>query len=645
MNIHWNKKAFTFVELMVVIVILTIIWVIWFYTLTKHIEWARDSSKITALNNIKTTLVNYKINKWFYPNPTNHVNVTYSWATVWSQWTFWKDVSEKVNWSKEKILDPYTNNEYAYSITSNKKEFQLAWVLENNGKNTSYNNILISSSFAAGNTRKGKATVLWDYNWNIIVVNIAWINNILSIPSIIATNLSSTNLVDIINNNRLVYNGWSNLPSNYKTSVFNVNGWEKFSSNKLVIFSWNLSTLRKEKNRLKLLLQLKRSYNWTKVNNSKWRYLKDINIDLVHPSGRALALACDLVQFELNYPIKCNNESFFAVPVVNNTGLNNIDFSGLLSQKVSSVIVDSAWIAWFGTNKGLSKYSWWNWTSYTKSNWLVNNNVTNVTQTPNGNIWVWTKGWISVLNKTSWNWTSYIKSNWLVSNNIKAITNTSKGIFVTTDKGISVFNQATLQFTPYTNVLSSTDINKVIEVSNWNVWVATDDWVSVFDWTNWNSYVDQLVGTNVSNITQVSGGNIWVATDEWISVFNWDNWSKYKDELISKEVNDIFQSNDNKIWVATEKWVSLFDWTSWNEYAVSDWLISEEIKSIFQDTDNNMWFITKKGLSKLVNWKFINYPNNSGEDNNSDNNHDWVAGGVYVVYKSTWVTVIGIKNN
>jgi len=55
--------------------------------------------------------------------------------------------------------------------------------------------------------------------------------------------------------------------------------------------------------------------------------LKDINIDLVHPSSRALSLACDVVKFELNYPINCNTESFFAVPVNNNVGLANIDFS------------------------------------------------------------------------------------------------------------------------------------------------------------------------------------------------------------------------------------------------------------------------------------------------------------------------------
>jgi len=637
-----SHSAFTFVELLIVMTILAFIWAIWFYTLMWYLEWARDSSKITALNNIKTTLVGYKLKKWYYPIPTNYTNIVYSWATVWSQWTFWKDVIEKVNWSKEDILDPYTDNEYTYSVTWKWKEFQIAWALENIGEKTSYNNLLISSSFAAWK-RVGKAVVLWDYNWNIITVNVLWTTNILSIPSIITSDLSSNNLVDIINNNLFVHDGGSNLPAGYSSSIFKTNAWEKFWSNNLIIFSWSLSGFKKEKNRLKLLLQLKRSYNWTVTESIWWRYLKNINIDLVHPSSRALGLACDIIQFELNYPIKCNNESFFSVPVINNTGLSNIDFSWLISQNVSSVFIDTTWVAWFGTDKWISKYSLWAWSQVTKTNWLVSNNIKTITQDWNGNIWVWTEDWISVSNWVSW--TSYTKSstsNKLVSNEIKAITKASNGdIWVTTDDWISVFNWTI--WTPYTDVLVSKDVNKIIEVSGWDIWVATDDWISVFNWTTWNTYKNQLISTNVTTIIQVLGWDIWVWTDEWISIFNWSTWSSYENELIEKEVNDIFQDNTWKIWISTEKWVSVFDWTSWNEYAVSDWLISEEIKKIFQDTNNIMWFSTKKGLSELVNGKFINYSNSDDED--SDNNNDGVAWWVYVVYQSSWITVIWVKNN
>jgi len=638
------NKGFTFVELIVVISVLAVLWIIWFYTLTSNLESARDSSNITAMNNIKSTLVSYKVNKWYYPKPTNSTDIMYSWSVVWSQWTFGKDVIEKVDWSEETIVDAYTKNEFTYSITSNKKEFQLAWVVENrNGDSISFNNLLIPGSFAA-TKNPATAVVIWDYNWNIITIDVLWISNILSIPSIIASDLSSNNLLDILNNNRLVHDWGTNLPASYASSIFKVNTWEKLAANNLIIFSWSLTNLKKEKNRLKLLLKMKKAYNWTLVEKLGRKYLRDINIDLVHPSKRSLNLACDMVKNEINYPINCKNESFFAIPV-KNVNLSNIDFSWLISQNVNSVLLDTNLNTWFGTNNWLSKYSWGVWTSITTSNWLVGNNVNKVSQVANGDIWVSTNAWISIFNNTTSSWTSITTSNGLVSNKVKTINQikTNGDIWVSTDDWISVFTWTTLKAS-YTDVLISKDINRVVEKTNGDIWVSTDDWISVFNWTSWHEYKDVLVGENVSTTIQVSNGDIWVATDEWISVFDWTNWTSYKDELIDKNVINIFQSNDNKIWVSTEKWVSVFDWTNWNEYSVSDWLISEEIKDIFQDTNNNMWFVSKKWLSKLVNGSFINYPND-GQGENSDNNHDWISNWVYVVSQSTWFTVIWIKNN
>jgi len=638
-----TNKGFTFVELIVVISVLAVLWIIWFYTLNSNLESARDSSNITAMNNIKSTLVSYKVSKWYYPKPTNSTDIMYSGSVIWSQWTFGKDVIEKVDWSEEIIVDAYTKNEFTYSITSNKKEFELAWVVESrDGGNISFNNLLIPGSFAA-NKNPARAVVLWDYNWNIITVDVLWVSNILSIPSIVASDLSSNNLMDILNNNMLVHDWGSNLPASYASSIFKVNTWEKLSSNNLIIFSWSLSSLKKEKNRLKLLLKMKKSYNWTLVEKLDRKYLKDINIDLVHPSKRSLTLACDMVKFEIKYPIDCNNESFFAVPV-KNVNLTNIDFSWLISQNVNSVLLDTNQVAWFGTTQWLSKYSWWVWTSITTSNWLVGNNVNKISQVANGNIWVSTNAWISIYNNTTSAWTSITTSNGLVSNKVKTINQVTNGdIWVSTDNWISVFTWTTLK-TSYSDILVSKDINRVVEKVNWDIWVSTDDWISVFNWTSWVDYTDVLVGKNVSTTIQVLGGNIWVATDEWVSVFDWTNWTSYKDELIDKDVTNIFQSNDNKIWVSTEKWVSVFDWTNWNEYAISDWLISEEIKDIFQDTNNDIWFVSKKWLSKLVNGSFINYPND-GEHEGSDTNNDGVSWGVYVVSQSTWFTVIWIKNN
>jgi len=612
------NRAFTFIELLVVISILSVLWVIGFYMLSNYLEWARDSSKITALNNIKTSLVNYKINKWLYPTPTNHVNITYSWAYVWSQWIFWKDVIEKVNWSKGIFLDSYTKNKYTYSVTSNKWEFQIAWVLEKNKK----------------------AIVLWDYNLRILNVKVYWNNNILAIPSIISSDLSSTNLIDILNNNRLVYNNSGNLPYSYKGSVFDVNGWENLWSNNLIVFSWSLLDLKTESNRLNLLNNIKDAYRWTLVSSIWNKYFNDINIDLTNPSNKVLSLACDVVEFDLNYPINCSNDTFFAVPIFN-LSLLNIDFSWLISQRVNIVFQDSSNNIWFWTDKWISVYNptLANWSSYTTSNWLVNNKVKTIMQSSNGNMWFWTDKWISVYNPTLSNWTIYNTNNWLVNNKVKTITQSSNGnMWVWTKWWVSVYNPTLANWTIYNtnNWLVNKEVKTITQSSNGNMWVWTDKWISVYNPTlaNWTSYTTSnwLVNKEIKSITHTSSWNTWVWTEKGISVFNsisW-TWTPYISILVSKDVKNIFQDSNQNIWIATNKWVNMFNWTSWITYTVTDWLISNKVKSIFQDTAWNIWFITKKWLSKFSLWSFTNYPNQ---------NNSWI----YVIYKASWISVIWIN--
>jgi len=59
----------------------------------------------------------------------------------------------------------------------------------------------------------------------------------LAVPSIIANNLNSIDLVDIINNNRFVYDGYNNLPASYTGTIYKLDENLDFSANNLVVFS------------------------------------------------------------------------------------------------------------------------------------------------------------------------------------------------------------------------------------------------------------------------------------------------------------------------------------------------------------------------------------------------------------------------
>ena len=124
---NWvNKKAFTLVELIVVITILAILGTISFFALGGFVVSARDSNRISDVNSMKSVLENYSLQTGFYPAPSDWVNITYSGWIVFTQGTFWKSVKRAVKNEIDKVpLDPLFENEYDYSLSSNKRSYNL----------------------------------------------------------------------------------------------------------------------------------------------------------------------------------------------------------------------------------------------------------------------------------------------------------------------------------------------------------------------------------------------------------------------------------------------------------------------------------------------------------------------------------------
>jgi len=125
-----RNKWFTLVELIVVITILAILWTIAFISLQGYSRDARDSTRISDIDNIKKALELYTLKTWQYPEPTLWVSVTYSWSQVWIQWTVWDSMITNLKALNSKPVDPLTWNEYAYSRLNTKKEYEVWAILE-----------------------------------------------------------------------------------------------------------------------------------------------------------------------------------------------------------------------------------------------------------------------------------------------------------------------------------------------------------------------------------------------------------------------------------------------------------------------------------------------------------------------------------
>lgn len=253
------NKAFTLVELIITVVILIILWTIWYISIESYWKQARDSARISDIWKIKRAIELFQIDAGKYPLPTNYSDITYSWAVVWKQWTFWEDSKIKVKTLDKAPRDPLSESEYTYSVTEKRNEFEVAWAME-------------TEEFALNKREEvyawdklAVAYVSWNYN-GLMNKTFSWSDcYVLNLPTIISSDIETSNQVDeIIKEKRLVFNWYRNLPSSYKWSKFNINGWFNFVPNKLLSYKWNCEVLDKSLwEKIKLIINTQVWYSWT----------------------------------------------------------------------------------------------------------------------------------------------------------------------------------------------------------------------------------------------------------------------------------------------------------------------------------------------------------------------------------------------
>ncbi|NUJ97526.1 hypothetical protein HGA92_01910 [Candidatus Gracilibacteria bacterium] len=143
-----NKKinfGFTFVELIVITVILVILSAIGFVSYTGYLAGVRDSNRISQLNSMRDGLEMIK-STGSLPLPEDSVQVVASGIQVGYQGYAGDSTLSRIDF-KEGGKDPKDKTYYSYYVTKDKKYFQLMLFLED--KESNQTSFLIPSTYAA----------------------------------------------------------------------------------------------------------------------------------------------------------------------------------------------------------------------------------------------------------------------------------------------------------------------------------------------------------------------------------------------------------------------------------------------------------------------------------------------------------------
>ncbi len=174
----YSKKAFSFVEIIVVVSILALLAVIWLSLQWSSNQKTQNAKAVWDIQTLNNSFESYLVEEKTLPNPKGNINYfgsgsEYVHVDVWNEdntlSSFWKHWFVTENILPKKYLnylplDPRTSQYYAYWKTTDSQYFEIAWVLKVEWNNTSS----VSGNYPWENW---PYNLIKEYNWPDFVSN------------------------------------------------------------------------------------------------------------------------------------------------------------------------------------------------------------------------------------------------------------------------------------------------------------------------------------------------------------------------------------------------------------------------------------------------------------------------------------------
>ena len=524
-----KEKAFTLVELIVVITILAILWTIGFLSFQSYNVFARDTVRVYDLKNINSVLEYTYTESWRYPIPDEWVEISYSGWTVWTQWTFWKKSKRATKRLNKAPIDPLTQNEYTYSVLNTNSEFELWSIFE---WDEVANNKLIEESYA--DEGGFKAYITWNYNWQIAKVNTGWIDYILALPSIVNSDITELDLSNIISDKKLSFRWYKNIPHSYWLKYNPIEQEEidkiEFVKNDFIIYSWTwIAKKLEDSEELKLLTKnLQKAYSWTTISdNTSYQTLLNIDTD-------------NLTQVNNQVWTLINDKLWAKIDIVPS--------SEVLIETLSYPIPTDWLVAEYLFEDNANDETW-------IYNWIV-------VWSPSYNNW---KVWKSLKINSNWDWIKVTDFFYKTKDNLT----------------FSLWIKRSSTDTEY----ASSPLNWIIWTLEKKIWFRGTDTDFIFTASDWNAHVYNSVWNTLSD-------NIWyfiVWINNWDEIKMYLDWILIWEENISllSNVNSNNASWNRNFWIwysGSDDYPYSFIWWELDQLRIYDKALTEtEIRNLYYE--------------------------------------------------------------
>ncbi len=263
-------------------------------------------------------------------------------------------------------------------------------------------------------------------------------------------------------------------------------------------------------------------------------------------------------------------------------------------------------VVWVGTaGNGLYKFENDIWNNYTSEDGLLSDEITSLVVDNDGSVWMGTKMGVAKLEGE--NITTYTTDDGLYVDDIRSITcDDENNIWIGTSRNRVIKFDGTNFTTHHVNAEFSGEpgmghIHTLACDNDGNVWAGSCmTGLSRFDGTNWSDYVNDL-NVFVTSSACSSGGEVWIGhISGAYSCYN-NEWTHYSEEtgMSDNTVLSVDIDGDENVWVGTKNGISEFDGSSWFNYAIEDTLFNDYVSSLACARDGKVWIGNSYGL-KIV---------------------------------------------
>lgn len=165
----YNKKGFSFVEIIITIAIVALLAVIWYTSKSSYDNNINNTKVISDMKTIDNALNSYYVNLWELPMPDGNTNFywvdrTYihsydDLATYWVHGFITQDTLPK-QYIDIIPLDPRTNSYYAYWRTKDSAEYEISWIQVINEKSVAQ----VTWIYSAEDSNNSQRWLIREYN-------------------------------------------------------------------------------------------------------------------------------------------------------------------------------------------------------------------------------------------------------------------------------------------------------------------------------------------------------------------------------------------------------------------------------------------------------------------------------------------------